>query len=165
VPVAAAELVLFDLDTHPATKVKHTTQPWTKGSDIVPVAVEVEKADGKILEITYTGTQGIGTTMIILSPEEIDSLERMHPSGIKLLIDYDQDTSGELSVISFFKDGSTLTSKVKLEQGLNEYPITTGFHSPKIPLEWGLLSKIYIESAALDLKWRLKKVVVMDAEE
>jgi hypothetical protein len=157
--------VLFDLDTHPATKVKHTTQPWTKDSNIVPGAVEVEKADGKMLEITYTGTQGIGTTMIILSPEEIDSLQRIHPDGIKLLIDYDQDDSNTLNLLIYFTDGSTLTSKVKLEQGLNEYPITTGFHSPQMPLQWGLLSKIYIESAALDLKWRLKKVVVMDADE
>ena len=67
VPVTAAELVLFDLDIHPATKVKHITQPWTNGSDIVPVAAEVEKDSGRMIEITYTGNQGIGTTMLTLS--------------------------------------------------------------------------------------------------
>ena len=69
-----------------------------------------------------------------------------------------------LNVISFFTDGSTLTTKVTLEQGLKEYPITTGFHDQQMPLQWGLLFKIYIESASLDLKWRLKKIAVMGEE-
>ncbi|MFA6569399.1 MAG: glycoside hydrolase family 20 zincin-like fold domain-containing protein, partial [Victivallales bacterium] len=161
---ALAELVLFDADVHPATKLRHFSQPWTKGSDIVPVSITVEKDGGRMLEITYTGRQGAGTTMVNLNKDEINSLQNMRPGGIKLLVDYDQEDFSKLNVISFFTDGSTLTTKITLEKGLNEYPVTSGWRKAATPLRWELLSKIYIESASPNLKWRLKKVAIMEAE-
>jgi len=162
VRTSASELALFDADIHPPTKLRHFTQPWTKGSDIVPTAVAVDKDGGKMIEITYAGGNGMGTTMLDLTPDEVNSLQNINAAGIKLLIDYEQEDFSKLNVISFFTDKSSLTTKITLEKGLKEYSVKSGWRKAETPLRWSLLKKIYIESSSPDLKWRLKKVEIIE---
>lgn len=135
------ELVLFDAARDGPEVFHNYTASWKEGSNLVPVTRQVTKSGEKFVEISYEKERG--TAISLIRFESLPKPARgMRYNGIRLVIDYDKDDYSHISVSSSFSDNTQLTSRLVLEQGTNEYLISSGFRRAKFPPDWNRLSWI-----------------------
>ena len=163
------EIVLFDAAKHGPEVFRNYTASWKEGSNLIPVTRQVTKNGGRFVEISYEREEG--TAISLISFENLPKPpEGMRYSGIRLVIDYDRDDYSHISVASSFSDDTKLTSRLVLEQGANEYLISSGFRRAKFPPDWNRLSWIWFAVSSgqhghdKNIAYRLKKITLVREE-
>ena len=162
-------LVLFDAARHGAEVFRNYTASWKKGSNLIPVMKPVTKNGEKFIEISYDKEQGTAISLIRFKslPEPAAGTRY---NGIKLVIDYDKGDYSHISVSCSFSDDTQLTSRLVLEQGTNEYLISSGFRRAKFPPDWNRLSWIWLAVDSnqpghnKNVVYRLKKITLMQED-
>ncbi|MGD8500783.1 MAG: hypothetical protein PVJ86_09060, partial [Phycisphaerales bacterium] len=135
------EVILFDAAVHGPDAFRNYTASWRKGSELVPLAVQVTKNAERFVQFSYEKEKGTAISLI-----RFENLP--HPpegtrySGIRLVIDYDKQDYTHISIASRFSDNTQVTTPLVLEQGINEYDISGGFRRAKFPPDWSRLNWI-----------------------
>ena len=160
------ELVLFDAAKHGPEVFRNYTASWKQGSNLVPATRQVAKNGEKFVEISYEKEQGTAISLISFESLPEPAAGKQY-NGIRLVIDCDRVDYSHISVASSFSDNTKLTSRLVLEQGTNEYLISTGFRRAKFPPDWNRLSWIWLAVDSnqhghnKNVVYRLKKITLV----
>ena len=162
-------VVLFDAAKDGPKAFRNYTASWRKGSNLVPVTVSVTRNAEKFVQISYEKEKGTAISLIRFQNLPHPA-EGTRYSGIRLVIDYDKQDYTHISVASHFSDDTQLTSPLVLEQGTNDYEISSGFRRTKFPPDWRRLEWIWLSVDTnqnghdKDVVYRLKKITMIEEQ-
>ncbi|MHC4331545.1 MAG: glycoside hydrolase family 20 zincin-like fold domain-containing protein, partial [Planctomycetota bacterium] len=164
------ELVLFDADKHGPEVFRNYTASWIEGSNLVPLMRQVSKNGEMFIAISYQKERGLAISLIRFESLPMP-LRGMQYNGIRLVIDYDKDDYSHIEVTSKFLDETQLTSRLVLEQGTNEYVISSGFRRAEYPPDWNLLSWVWLAVNTnkyghdRNVTYRLRRITLVEEQE